>query len=239
MRRFSQEELDSLISRAEQCIGVELNDKSLIIEALTHPSFSHETNGEYPSYDRLEFLGDGILNFVIGEELLRRGASLQEGELTLLRSAIVSRSGLVEAANEMGIGELLLLGQGEEKTGGRNRASTLADVVESLIGAVYLDLGFEVAKKVVLSLLSDAIERALNDSSSYNPKGRLQELSMKLFKSYPHYRVIEQLGKSHSPLFVVEVYIEGTDIHEQGEGGSKKEAEKNAAMKALQALLDM
>jgi len=153
MKELSKRQIETIAHKLYDAIGIELSDDNLAIEALTHPSFTHETDEVMISYDRLEFLGDGVVNLVVAEELMRRMPDMEAGMLTQLRARIIRKEGLLQVALDLNLGELVLLGAGEEQTGGRERESTLADLVESITAAVYLDKGFQTAHDMILRLV--------------------------------------------------------------------------------------
>ncbi len=216
----------------EATIGYCFVDRALLAEALTHPSLACETKRAHPDNQRLEYLGDAVIQLVLTEELFRRFPNDGEGRLTKLRSRLVSREALCLFANHIGLGDHLLLGKGELASGGRKRPSNLSDAIEALAGAIYLDGGFSAARGFLFGNFGGLIESALAQSEEMNPKGELQECLQAIAPASPTYRIISQEGPDHLKSFVAEVRWEGLALG-QGAGGSKKEAEINAAAEAL------
>ena len=221
------------MSPLEERIGYKFRNSLLLAEALTHPSLSHETQRYHFDNQRLEFLGDAVLQLVITEYLFRRFGSEAEGQLTKLRSRLVSREILKTHAAALDLGHYLLMGRGEEASGGRERTSTLADAFEALIGAIYLDGGLETAKKFILTQARADLEQVAEEPVDINPKGHLQELLQSISLRSPVYELISQSGPEHEKTFVVQAVWEGVVLG-QGSGRSKKQAETAAAENALQ-----
>ncbi len=216
----------------EERIRYKFRNSLLLAEALTHPSLGHETQRYHFDNQRLEFLGDAVLQLIFTEHLFQKFPEYTEGQLTKLRSRLVSREGLKVHAINIGLGNYLMMGKGEETSGGRARSSALADAFEALIGAMYLDSDLASVRKFVLSEAMIDIENAKFDTLDVNPKGRLQELLQALSPLSPEYRVLSESGPEHQKLFVSEVRWSGIKLG-VGEGQSKKEAEKSAAENAL------
>jgi ribonuclease III len=216
----------------ETVLGYQFHDRSLLERALRHASWCNEQHqgdrGE--DNERLEFLGDAVLDLVVGDRLMRRYPQLREGELSVTRAQVVSEAGLSDVAGQLGIGQWLMLGKGEEKSGGRTKPSILADAFEALIAAVYLDSGFEAASAMVNRLLAQRIE-TVEFKGFYDFKTRLQETSQARMKATPTYEVVQELGPDHDKRFVVAVKI-GADEWARAVGKSKKEAEQMAAAEA-------
>ena len=218
------------LAALEERLGVRFRDRSLLDLALRHGSFSHE-RGRDPakSYERLEFLGDAVLSLVVSDDVYRRRPDMDEGGLAKHRARMVNEAALASAARRLDLGRYLLLGKGEEKGGGRERASMLADAIESVIGAVYIDSGYGVAHAVIsrwLSELAEDIQRAGEDF-----KSQLQE-RLQHRGQMPRYRIAEEQGPDHQRTFVAIVEAGGRQVG-QGRGKSKKEAEQAAAKEAL------
>ncbi|CAB4243499.1 Ribonuclease 3 [Methylacidimicrobium sp. AP8] len=215
-------------------IGHEFRSLSLLREALTHPSYAAESRRESPDYQRLEFLGDAVLQLAITDYLYSLFPKHNEGLLTKARSFLVNRARLATIARELGLGALLLLGKGEEKSGGREKDSTLADSFEALIGAIYRDAGWRKTKMIVRKLFSEALQRVGSSPETLlgNPKGLLQEFLQKEGGEPPRYRCIGQSGEAHRKWYTVVVEWGEAPLGE-GTGRSKKEAELNAASDAL------
>ncbi len=229
---LSQDRLAQLAALEER-LGVRFRDRSLLDLALRHGSFSHE-RGRDPakSYERLEHLGDAVLSLVVSDDLYRRHPDTDEGGLAKQRARIVNEAALASIARRLNLGGYLLLGRGEEKGGGRERASMLADAVESVIGAVYIDSGYGVVHAVVmrwLGELADEIQRAGEDF-----KSQLQE-RLQRRRQMPRYRITQEEGPDHARTFVAIVEAGGRPLGE-GRGKSKKEAEQAAASQALSRL---
>lgn len=207
---------------------------SLFNTAFVHPSFSNETSYKVEHNERLEFLGDSVLGLITVEMLYTTFPKLKEGELAKKKSILVSEPVLASIAKELDLGRYLLLGKGEETANGRERISNLADLMEALLGAMYLDGGFEKTKKWLLPHLKNKLKRVNEFQYVKDAKSLLQEFTQKLYKKVPTYQVLEEKGLEHKKEFVVEVQIEGKKA--QGKGQNKKEAETNAARKLLEIL---
>ena len=221
------------VSPLEERIHYKFRNPLLLAEALTHPSVGHETQRYHFDNQRLEFLGDAVLQLVITEHLFRNFGGEAEGRLTKLRSRLVSREILKVHAAALDLGHYLLMGRGEEASGGRDRASTLADAFEALIGAIYLDSDLETAKKFILEQARADLEQLAEEPVDINPKGHLQELLQSISPRSPVYEVLSQSGPEHEKTFVVQVVWEGMVLG-QGSGRSKKQAETAAAIEAMQ-----
>jgi ribonuclease-3 len=216
----------------ESRICYKFRNSLLLAEALTHPSLAYESQRPHFDNQRLEFLGDAVLQLIITEELFRRFPGETEGRLTKLRSQIVSRKALAKFATDIALGEYVLLGKGEETSGGRKRHSTLADAFEAIIGAVYLDSGLDPARELVLRICREEIDRAASSPADRNPKGELQENLQSIEPQAPVYRIIGESGPDHRRVFQAEVSWCGR-LLATGKGKSKKEAESRAAAEAL------
>ncbi|MDT8282693.1 MAG: ribonuclease III [Gammaproteobacteria bacterium] len=203
------------------------NDVSLLDEALTHRSYAARNN------ERLEFLGDGILNFVIAHELFKSYPDVQEGDLSRLRATLVNKDSLAEIANQLKLGEVIKLGSGELKSGGFRRPSILADAVESIFGAVYSDGGFESCRALIVRLYADRLSTSADLQSLKDPKTQLQELLQSRHFSLPDYLVTKISGQAHAQVFHVRCTIEKMKIEVTGEGKSRRKAEQVAAEKAI------
>ncbi|VVM05949.1 Ribonuclease 3 [Methylacidimicrobium cyclopophantes] len=222
------------IATFQKIICHDFRNADLLREALTHPSYAAERRSAGPNYQRLEFLGDAVLQLAITDLLHARFPLHREGLLTKMRSFLVNRSTLAGIAKELGVGELLLLGKGEEKSGGRAKESNLADSLEAVIGAVYRDSGWRKSKVVVRKLFAHAIGDLASSPGALleNPKGRLQELLQKQGGDPPRYRCVSQSGAAHRKWYNVVVEWGDKRLGE-GSGSSKKEAELTAASDAL------
>jgi ribonuclease III len=224
------------VTPLEELIGYKFRNSLLLAEALTHPSLGHEAQRYHFDYQRLEFLGDAVLQLVVTEYLYRHFRAEAEGQLTKLRSRLVSRETLRAHAATLDLGRYILMGRGEESSGGRARTSTLADAFEALIGAIYLDGGLEAAKQFILTQTRADLERLAETPVDINPKGQLQELLQSISPRSPVYELVSQSGPEHEKTFVSRVVWEGIVLG-QGSGRSKKQAETAAALEAMQLRL--
>ena len=213
-------------------LGVELGG-DLVLLALTHRSYAYE-NGGLPTNERLEFLGDSVLGVVVTDMLYRTHPDLPEGRLAKLRASVVNMHALAGVGRRIGLGEQLRLGRGEEMTGGRDKSSIVADAVEAVIGAVYLEFGIETAREVVLRLFADLLTAAPQLGAGLDWKTSLQELSAARALGVPEYRVTEE-GPDHAKVFAAQVLLQGL-ARGEGSGRTKKEAEQNAAAAAYTGL---
>lgn len=216
----------------EQRIKYKFRNSLLLAEALTHPSLGHETQRHHFDNQRLEFLGDAVLQLIFTEYLFDHYPHLSEGHLTKIRARLVSRDGLKTLAERIGIGKYLMMGRGEEANGGRTRASTLSDAYEALIGAMYLDSDFVTVRRLVLTDARELLEGLEVDPPDTNPKGRLQEILQAISPQSPSYPIVDQSGPEHEKRFVAKIVWDGLELGE-GQGRSKKEAETDAARDAL------
>jgi ribonuclease-3 len=208
-------------------LAYSFNDSELLNEALTHRSYATKNN------ERLEFLGDGILNFVIAHELFKQYPDVQEGDLSRLRATLVNKESLAEIAEQLDLGEVILLGTGELKSGGFRRPSILADAVESILGAVYSDGGFEPCRDLIVRLYAKRLASPADLQSLKDPKTQLQELLQSRRFSLPEYQVVNITGQAHSQVFHVRCSIDKMNIKVDGEGKSRRKAEQVAAEKAI------
>jgi len=213
-------------------LGV-LVDPAMLLQALTHRSYAYE-NGGLPTNERLEFLGDSVLGLVVTDTLYRTHPDQPEGQLAKLRAAVVNARALADVGRELGLGDFVLLGRGEETTGGRDKGSILADTVEALLGAVYLDRGLSVASDLVHRLFDGLIESSGQLGAGLDWKTSLQELTATLAIGVPEY-VVSEDGPDHAKSFVAEVLV-GGQVRGRGAGRSKKEAEQAAAATAWTVL---
>ncbi len=217
-----------------QRLGHTFSDLSLLQQALAHRSWCGEQEGGAPSNERLEFLGDAVLGLVVAGFTYGRYPDFAEGKLAKVRSAVVNARVLAEVAADLGVGDVLLLGRGEEGSGGRAKASILADAFEAVLGAVYLDAGWEAAQRLVLRELGPAIARAGEEPDDFDHKSRLQEKAVRDGEGTPRY-VVEGSGPDHDRAYVAQVFLGGTCLG-VGEGRSKKDAEQEAARAAWEEL---
>lgn len=211
-------------------LGHSFRDKALPRRALTHCSAGRDNN------ERLEFLGDSILGFLVGEELYRRFPQASEGDLSRLRAGLVQKGTLAALARELGLGDFLILGAGEMKSGGARRESILADALEAVICALYLDSGLEACRAKVLEWFDSRFGALGLDESLKDAKTRLQEYLQARRQQLPHYAVQKVSGKDHAQLFAVSCRVAGLAEPVLGRGGTRREAEQQAAEQALRQL---
>ncbi len=219
-----------LTGRLSKRIGYAFSDQALLEQALTHRSAGS------PHNERLEFLGDAILNFVIAEELYQRFAEAREGELTRLRASLVKGATLSALARELDLGAQLRLGSGELKSGGRGRDSILADAFEALVGAIYQDGGMEACRRFIGDAYEGPLAAASLQRAVKDPKTRLQEWLQSRQVALPCYSVLVAEGDAHDQVFTVECRVDGLMVTTQGQGSSRRKAEQAAAQKALAQL---
>ena len=214
----------------EKRLGYRFKRLDLLDLALTHRSWANE-QGIPEHYERLEFLGDAVLGVVTAEWLYQNHPELPEGDLSKHKAQLVSRDSLARHAQDIGLGPALRIGVGEDRSGGRTKASLLADSMEAVFGALFLDGGLEPARKVILSMVTDAFAE-LSRQAVTDAKTQLQEVAQALGWPLPEYRITDSLGPDHSKTFVVECWLAG-ELGGRGEGPSKKVAEQRAASDAL------
>ena len=222
----------------QSILGVSFSDPSVLQQALVHRSYLNEIPASpTASNERLEFLGDAVLGFVVAEEIFRRFPDLSEGELTKLRSALVRGETLSAIALSLRLGDYLYLGRGEEESGGRQRPRNLSCALEAVIGAVLVDRGLDAARGFILMVLGDELERAIEDKLVADYKSRLQQIIQSERRVTPVYRTVEEVGPDHAKVFTVEV-MAGSATLGQGAGRSKRAAEMEAAREALETLTE-
>jgi ribonuclease III len=221
------EPLDKAAAWLKATLDYRFDDAGLLAQALTHRSAAGNSN------ERLEFLGDAVLDVVVSEAVFRAVPFADEGDLSRLRASIVRDKSLATVARELGIGEYLVLGSGERKTGGHRRESILADAVEALFGAVYLDAGFEAARAVVERALGDRLQQLPDPGELRDPKTRLQEQLQARRLEVPIYELVGVTGKAHQQLFEVTCRIEDRQLPTTGTGTSRRSAEQQAARRML------
>ncbi len=225
--------LDIDFDELQQKLGVTLPDLELVTQALTHSSYLNENPAAAPaSNERLEFLGDSVLGMVTADYLYATFPGLPEGELTSLRAAVVRADELATWGRELRLGDMLRLGKGEEAHSGRDRKRLLAATFEALLGAVYLQLGYEGARKMLDCFVPRAIESVIRRQGAVDSKSMLQQVCQATRQITPAYRVVDISGPAHQPIYTVEVVV-GEDRLGQGTGRSKQEAEQMAAAEAL------
>jgi ribonuclease III len=216
-------------------IGYTFRDEELLRLALTHPSVAHEQGSSVQHNQRLEFLGDAVLQVVLTTELFEKFPAMGEGPLTKARAQMVNRRALASQGRRLGLGDQLMLSRGEESSGGRERPSALADAFEALLGAIFLDAGFETARDLILRQFREEFGELEVIPNLENPKGELQELLQSNSTEAPQYRLKSAAGPDHDRVFECAVYHQGVELG-RGSGKSKKEAESQAALAALQGL---
>lgn len=217
----------------EQRIGYTFRKRELLRRALTHKSYSHEAKDtDVRHNETFEFLGDSVLGFVIGDLLFHHFPELNEGALSKMKAFLVSASSLAEKARQYGMGEVILLGVGEEKTGGRKKDSLLANLFEAVVAAIYLDGGIEPARELIVRSFREDIEKIDQQDLLFSDyKTALQEVAQGRGLPLPEYNVVDEVGPDHDKTFIVEVKI--GSLATRGEGSSKKEAQQQAARHAL------
>jgi ribonuclease-3 len=223
----------STLPELEGALGVRFTDADLRRTALTHRSYAFE-RGETVTNERLEFLGDSVLGIVVTDMAYRTYPDMPEGSLAKLRAAIVNMTALAVVSRSLALGDHLLLGKGEEQSGGRDKASILADALEAVLGAVYLDLGLEAAREMVERLFRPRMEAYVRGEGDRDYKTILQELASQALRSLPEYR-LRDVGPDHEKEFTATVYL-GGQPYGRGTGRSKKEAEQQAAQEAFARL---
>ncbi len=222
------------MEKLEANLGYKFKNKGLLHNALSHSSYANETHSVLGSYERLEFLGDAVLSLVVAQYLYEKFPDKPEGELTKLRASLVCEKSLCNFARELEIGDFLLLGKGEEQSGGRERASILADVFEAILAAMYLDGGMDVAEKHVLRFIKNELNHT-EDEVFYDYKTTLQEVVQRNPEERVTYVLSAESGPDHNKSFTVEVMLNSSVIG-TGTGKSKKRAEQMAAKDALRLM---
>ncbi len=234
--RLHPERREGLMRLCEQ-LKVKFRRLDLLNTALTHPSYCAEFDqGNLPSNQRLEFLGDAVLSLIISNYIYHTYPEMDEGQLTRIKAISVSEPILYAVAKKIGIGQYLLLGKGEERTSGRDRPSILADAFEALVGAMFIDKGLKTTSEFVLKQLKSRIRMIEHDRLILDFKSRLQEFTQSRYRVIPTYHLVRAIGPDHAKIFVTEVRIQGITIG-RGKGHSKKEAEQEAARAALKKLM--
>ncbi len=219
----------------QERLGYRFNDESLLLTALTHPSFASEQSPVPPDNQRLEFLGDAVLQLVSSEMLFETYADMREGKLTKVRSALTKESALVQFARRLELGLCLLLGKGEMRAGGGDRPSNLADAFEAVLAAAYLDGGLPAARTVCRPLIASLLSDPAALLATENPKGALQEHTQEALQMTPVYEVVTVSGPEHRPDFQVRVLVDGEEVA-CASAGSRRGAERRAAELALAKL---
>ena len=217
-------------------LGLTFRKPELLQQALYHRSYLNEAaSGEVESNERLEFLGDAVLGLIVSDKLYKDYPALSEGQLSQIRALLVRWDALAAAAQRISLGDYLVLGRGEELSGGRQRPSNLAGAVEALIGAAFLDSGMARARSLVLQLLKPDLDEIAASGFSADSKSELQHVAQTRWRQIPQYRLVASEGPDHAKLFTVEVLV-GSQVMGRGQGRSKKQAELDAARQALESL---
>lgn len=224
---------DEALARLEEAIGYHFGDRTLLVRAMTHPSYVNEHEGVERSNQRLEFLGDAVLGLATATELFERDDLGSEGLLSAVQAEIVCEPALARIAEAIVLGDHMRLGHGEEVQGGRTKDSLLSDTYEALLAAVYLDGGFEAAHSVVARLQGHELDRPRRISTHNDPKSLLQKRVQSELSMQPRYHTVREHGPAHARCFEAEVRI-GDEVWGRGEGPSKKEAEREAALEGLE-----
>ena len=231
-----KKEKDLMLKDLENKLDYKFKNRDILQEALTHPSFQNiKLNNKTTNNQRLEFLGDAVLDLIVTEHLYCKLPSFSEGKLTKIKSIIVSKDTLAKWAIHLSLGKYILLGKGEDLTGGRKKLSILADCFEALLGAIYLDSGIIKTKKIISPLIKEEIELIIKGKYEEDFKTLLQEISQKKMKCLPEYRLIKEKGPDHKKIFCIEVRLKKV-TYGTGDGENKKEAEQDAAKGALKKL---
>lgn len=224
-----------LIYNLQKSVGYFFKNEGLLTESLTHSSYSYEKGLDY-DYERLEFLGDAVLEMIVSEYIVSAYPSFNEGSMSALRAYVVNENSLSSAAISIGMEHCVYLGKGETAAGGIKK-SILADILEAVIAAVYLDGGYAAAKCAVMGLLKESMEKAAFRGDFIDAKSEVQRICQQYFNKTPEYTLISETGPDHSKNYIVETDMCGLS-YGRGEGPSKKKAEKAAAVRALKSYLD-
>ncbi len=220
--------VDPDLTKLETYIGYSFKDRQRIVDALTHPSFAYEQEAQTSDNQRLEFLGDAVLQLVVTEHLFRILPDTPEGDMTKLRAGIVCEPTLVLVARALSLGSFMRFGRGEELAGGAEKSSNLSDSVEAVLGAVFSEGGYEAAREVILRLFAPYFSLALKGQLIYDYKSQLYEWAQALGDIVPTFQVLEEIGPVHDRLFKVGLFING-ELSAEGSGRTKKAAEQDAS----------
>lgn len=232
---MEDKEITEALQRLEKLLKITFSDKQLLLSAITHRSYLNEhREANWEHNERLEFLGDAVLELVVTDYLYRTYPEKPEGELTAVRAALVNTVSLSATSDSMGVNPFLLMSKGEAKDEGRARQYILANVFESLVGAMYLDQGYEVAREFIASKLFAKTDEIIKKRLWQDPKSRFQELAQDQVSVTPTYKLLSQTGPDHDRIFTIGVYLKNAEIA-TGQGRSKQEAEQAAAEKAITA----
>lgn len=235
MEQFLDEQEYESAQDFAQRINLSFSDPFLLTRALTHRSYLNEHPESVEDNERLEFLGDAVLDFLVGAWLYNRFPEMAEGDLTRLRSALVRTDNLAQFARDINLGRAMLLGHGENEGGGRERPGLLCGVFEALIGAIFLDQGISKVQMLISPMLETASLQILSANKDRDPKSTLQEWAQSQGLGTPHYKMVSALGPDHAKIFEIEVYING-QVYGRGKGHSKQTAAKVAARAALEGI---
>jgi len=230
-----RKEFATHVKRAEKKLRLKFNDPDLLLNALTHKSYLAERPDDLITNERLEFLGDAVLSLVITNNIYDEFPEMSEGDLAKLRANIVNSETLAAVAQKMRFGEDIIMGKGTEQAGGRQTVSILENTLEALIGSIYLDRGFEIAREFLLKNFGPVIKEKSKLRDFSDAKTALQEKAVEIMGKRPMYTIIEEKGPFHDRTFISEVKI-GAKVYGKGEGKSKKKAEQKAALQALKKL---
>lgn len=230
MKRLSEKKE---LKKLNKELGYTFKRKELLLNAFRHASYVNEQNdADLEDNERLEFLGDAVLDLAISHLLMGRFQDAREGDLSKYRAMVVDEAGLCQVAMDLHLGDYLLLGKGEEQSGGREKPSILANTTEAIIGALYLDAGFEKTMRIIIRLFSRLVQRLGSDEMVQDFKSVLQEYTQQAHKALPRYQLVEESGPAHDKTFTVELVLNGETLA-TGRGKSKKEAEQMAAKEAF------
>ena len=232
---YTEEKRIKQLNKFQSLINIKFNNVYLLNRALTHRSYVNESEIKVKDNERLEYLGDSVLALVINEYLFKRFEDYQEGNLAKIKATVVSENMLVNIAEELSIGEYLLLGKGEENSGGRTRASIQANSVEALIGALYIDKGLRYTKNFILGLFKKHITQVDKIPTMRDPKTTLQEIVQKKYKDKPVYSLLSEEGPDHEKIFTIALIVNNRTIS-TAKGSSKRKAEIEAARMALKGI---
>ncbi len=236
MHSLTIQDLSEKLSQLENLLAVKFTNKELLLNACIHSSYVNEHHDEGVDHnERLEFLGDAVLELVTTEYLYAKFPDKEEGVLTSLRAALVKGPHLADVALSLGIGAFLLLSHGEEKGGGREKKYILANTMEAIIGALYLDQGFDAAKHFINRIILTNLDSIIAQGAHVDPKSKLQELAQQKMEVTPTYTVLSEEGPDHSKVFTVGAYL-GSNLVGQGAGSSKQKGQQSAAQDALEKL---
>jgi len=230
-KRSRSRQLDKL----QSLLRVKFKDKGLLARSLVHRSYINESGTNVKDNERLEYLGDSVLGLVVNEYLFKHFEDYHEGDLAKIKSVVVSEDTLAKVAKELNLGSFIQMGKGEEMSGGRKRSSILANTLEAVIGAIYLDSGLKESRRFILGLMKSDVERVDNLTYQRDPKTTLQEYVQKKYKERPQYEVVGEVGPDHQKEFHVRLVINGKEII-VGTGSSKRKAEMQAAEMTLKAI---